>query len=109
MAGKGTGKNILGQLERSWFAVRVACNSGTPLNQLKRTYWEKQLGSTYSSHGMSELEDNWLRKVITTAGQTPTVDARPSTLWKEAVAALGLTTSKYLNDNKITFYGNVAS
>lgn len=108
MASKGTGRT-LGQLERSWYAGRIVCNSGTPLNQIKRLYWQGQLGSTYSGHAMSELEDNWLKKVITDAGQTPTAGARPSTLWREVVAALGFRTSTYINDNKITFYGNVAT
>lgn len=97
----------LSQLERSWFAQKVAGVLGTtPLNDIKRRYYASQLGEV-NINSLNDLEIRWLRKVITDNSATPSGNEL-SGLWAQAVASAGLRVSKYTDENKQTFYRNVA-
>lgn len=102
----GTGIS-LSQLERSWFAQKISgLPATTPLNDIKRKYYMSQIGGADVRY-LSDLEVQWLRKVITTAGGTPTGNYLAD-LWKQAVGVNGLRVSKSMDENKQTYYRNVA-
>ena len=98
----------LGQLERTWYASRVGgVTAQTPFNQIKRNYWNQRVYDTNNRTGITELERRWLAQVITReSGSSPVDDSSESTLWREVVAALGLTPSQFINDNKKKFFLN---
>lgn len=104
----GTGVS-LSQIERSWLADKIAGTLGTtPINDIKRQYYVLQIGGLSADvKSLSDLERQWLRKDITDNSGTPNGD-EISDLWKQALAARGLRVSQFLNDNKKTFYLNVA-
>lgn len=92
------------QVERTWFATRVPGQlSTTPLNDLKRAYFAEQLGASAHIHDLDDAEKQWLRKVITVSGGTPT-GMQLSDLWIQLLASSGLRVSKYMDENKKTYY-----
>ena len=101
--------SFLRQLERDYF-VRKA--GGAPnsekLNSIKRRYYYTFLtGYPMSSRtSLNELEQLWLQKLVTDAGGTITDGVNYEVLWKQAVMAISKVPSKYLADNKITFFRN---
>lgn len=90
------------QVERDWFIKKTG--SGAPTNELKKRYYLSQ-GATGSY--LTELETSWLNVAIRTAGGTPSGN-HVGDLWKQLLAALGLRVTNYLDDNKRTYYSNVA-
>lgn len=98
----------LSALERTWLATHTTgTSSQTPLNDIKRRYFVSQIGGSAADiNSLGDLEAQWLRSVIVTAGGTPSSTQFTSQLWKEAVIALGYRVSNYLNENKLTFYLN---
>ncbi len=102
--GTTAGGNNLSAMERSWFQVRnPGATAQTPLSELKKLYWEKQLGSSYVNAGMQTLETEWLRHLITQNGGTPSSNYNGD-LWRQLLSTLGVVPSKYLNENKMKFY-----
>jgi hypothetical protein len=102
----GIGKS-LSEVERSWFAQRIPGTLGTtPLNDIKRKYYMSELGGT-DVRFLGDLEVQWLRKVITAAGGTPSGNYSAD-LWKQAVDSAGLRVSNSTDENKQTYYRNVA-
>ncbi len=101
--------NSLSTLERSWFAQRVAGAVGTtPLNDIKRQYYVAQLGAVPSVNPLDDLEKRWLRKIIADNGATPSGNEL-SSLWTQVVSSVvGLRVSKYMDENKQTYFRNVA-
>lgn len=101
------GATFLNQKEREWISAKVTgATAQTPLNQLKRMYYISYVGGTIPpTVSLTDLEIRWLDKYIRTLLGTPS-SKDISTLWKEAVVAIGQTPSKFLNDNKIIFYSN---
>ena len=91
------------QIERDWFLARVNIGTGQVTNdQLKRIYF-----NTQSFTGtLPDQERQWLRKVITDEGNTPTVTSYISTLLTEVLIALGVTPTKFQDENWIRFYIN---
>ena len=104
----GTGRT-LSQIERSWLATRVAGQTGqTPFNDLKRRYYVSQIGGASSDvKSLIDLERQWLRKDITDNSGVPN-GGEVSDLWKQALAARGLRVSQFIDENKKTYYLNVA-
>lgn len=101
--------SFLGQLERDYF-VRKA--GGAPnsekLNNIKRRYFYTYLTGTPMSArtSLAELEQLWLQKLVLTAGQSLPDSVNYEVLWKQAVISISKVPSKYLADNKITFFRN---
>lgn len=104
----GTGTS-LSSLERTWMQTHVTGSTPTmSLNDLKRQYFLSQINKTgVDINSLPALEDEWLRLQITTNGGTP-AGRHTSDLWTQLVAILGLRVSKYLDENKQTYYRNVA-
>ena len=90
-------------LERSWFQVRVpGATPQTPLNQLKKEWYQKMTGRTSPFRG--DLEREWLKEIIRDAGSNPSGTIYLADLWKEACAAVGLTPTVRMTENKKMFY-----
>jgi hypothetical protein len=97
----------LSVLEKKWFSEHVTgTNPRTPLNDLKRRYYVSQVGSGASTD-LTDLEKQWLRKDITNNGGTPTGESL-SDLWIQAIATRSLRVSKFIDENRQTYYRNVA-
>ena len=98
----------LSEVERKYFIRKLGGTQGAtkPLNQIKREYFIAYTGAASLTTSMSELEDRWLRKVLTTAGVTFDSEARTHDLWNAMPLAAGVVPSKFVNDNKIKFYLN---
>jgi len=95
-------------IEKRWLLTHTTgATSQTPLNDIKRKYFVSEIGGTAADvKSLNDLERQWLRKVIVDASGTPSATIYAEQLWKEAVSALGYTVSKFLNENKVTFYLN---
>ncbi len=105
-----TGKGVsLSQIERSWLADKVAGTLGTtPFNDIKRKYYVSQIGGASADvKSLVDLERQWLRKDITDNSGVPN-GGEVSDLWKQALAARGLRVSQFIDENKKTYYLNVA-
>ena len=104
----GTGVS-LSQIERSWLADKVTGIIGTvPVNDIKRRYYVSQIGGASADvKSLSDLERQFLRKDITDNSGVP-VGGELSDLWKQALAARGLRVSQFIDENKKTYYLNVA-
>lgn len=93
----------LTELERRYFTKK---NGGAlpkePLNNMKKRYWLGVFGGDRST-GFQNLEKQWLKKIIDDNGGTPSSNYL-STLYLEAVAALGGEVTKYFNSNKRQIY-----
>lgn len=74
-------------------------------NDVKRKYYLSQVGGDANS--LVDLERRWLRKDITDNSGVPS-GGELSDLWKQALAARGLRVSKFIDENKKTYYLNVA-
>lgn len=96
----------LQEVERAYFRRKVGATAAQePLQNLKRRYISGFVAGTNPTTKIDELEKMFLRKIISDAGATPTNNYL-ATLWRQAVVAVGKVPSKYINDNKITFYLN---
>lgn len=95
----------LSQIEREFLGSRLTgVSSQTPLNQMRRMFYGQYLGiNPRPTVGLFDLENQFLRKVITDNGGTP----GEYNLWKQAVTALGVQSSKYENENKRLLYLNL--
>jgi hypothetical protein len=93
----------LSELERNYFVQKAggAVRSET-INNIKRRYWLGVFSGDRNT-GMSDLENQWLRKIITDNSGTP-VGEYTSDLFVQAVAALGGTPTKFMNENKRQVY-----
>lgn len=85
----------LQQIERNWLLARVNIGSGQVTNdQLKRTYF-----NTQSFTGtLPDQEKQFLRKAINDNGKTPSSNYT-GTLLIEALVALGVEPTKFINKN----------
>ena len=99
----------MSQIERSWLADKVAGILGTtPFNDIKRKYYVSQIGGASADvKSLVDLERQWLRKDITDNSAVPN-GGEVSDLWKQAQAARGLRVSHFIDENKKTYYLNVA-
>lgn len=95
----------LSELERSWFNSVHGVTSTTPLSQVRREFF-KSIGITGFSDG--ELEDNFLKRVISDFGATSTSNYNAD-LWREAVSAIGATPVRTKTGNQAIFYSNPVS
>ena len=95
----------LSQAEHDWF-VRHAVEPvtpTTPLNQIKAGYFHSVLTGE-NSNLLNELEDLWVSKMVSDLGGTPTSYDQDN--WRQIVTLMGYRPSKFLNENKLTFYLN---
>lgn len=97
----------LGAVERTWFAKRVTGQSATtPLNDLKRLYLVAQIGGPAADvNALNDLERQWVRSLIVANGATPQGD-KLSDLWTQLVASAGFRASKFLRENRLTYFLN---
>lgn len=72
------------------------------LASIQRRYWLTLLGGA-ATKGFISLEQDWLRKIIADNGGTPSGDYL-SNLYIQAVASLGGTPTKFINENKKLVY-----
>ncbi len=89
----------LNTLARKYFYSKLG--GGLPeerLTGLQRRYWLTLLGGDHNT-GFESLEKDWLRKIINDNGGTPSGNYL-SNLYVQAVAALGGTPTKFINENK---------
>lgn len=94
-----------GQKEREWLAGKIgsaSINAQTTLEELRRRYWMEVTGSSPQT-SLNDLEIQWLLAEIANRGGTPS-GSYPSELWKQLVAIIGQTPSKYINQNKLLFF-----
>lgn len=98
----------LSQIERAYFVQKAGgANAGEPLNNIKRRYISGFLGGgTDARTPLNELEKKWLLKILSDAGISGINFQSIEELWRLAVISISQTPSKYLNNNKITFYIN---
>lgn len=96
------------QIEREFLYGRLTgVTAQTPLNQMRRMFYAQYVGITAGpSVGLKDLQNQFLFKVINDNGGTPASNYDPD-LWREAVAALGVTPSKYVNENRRLLYLNL--
>lgn len=91
----------LDQLERVWFAQRYPGATGqTPLAQMQRYYYSKEINNVISARPLLELEREWLRKFCANYGLIVPSGKYASELWAYAAAAIGAVPSKYVRENK---------
>ena len=77
----------------------------TPINQLRREWYAKVLNNAkYTAQTpMSELEWNWLLKVVADGGGSNSEDDYDD-LWRQMVAVLGKTPVTSIVENQKTYY-----
>jgi hypothetical protein len=93
----------LSTLERNYFTSKVGgAVPSESINNIKRRYWLGLFGGDRNT-GMGDLENDWLRKIITDNSGT-VASSYSSDLYVEAVASLGGTPSKFINENKRQVY-----
>lgn len=91
------------EVERAYFVRKAGgANPDETLANIKRRYWLGLLGGA-TTKGFVSLEKDWLRKIINDNGKVPSSDYL-SSLYIEAVVALGGTPSKFINDNRRLVY-----
>jgi hypothetical protein len=102
------------QTERDWLLKKVtSATAQTPLNLLRRKYYSSYtgvlaVGEEASKLSIGELEWRWLIKYITANGGTITDDEKYADMWIKMVLTISLVPTKYVNQNKLIFYGNAA-
>ena len=93
----------LSELERNYFTSKAGgAERSESINNIKRRYW-LSLFSGDRNTGMGDLENEWLRKIITDNSGT-IASSYTADLYIEAVAALGGAPTKFINDNKKQVY-----
>ena len=102
MATQGTGRT-LSELEFSWFASRAGAVD-RKLSDMKRRYFGSKIGRATDSPSISveELERRWL---ISVSGLSETEGV--ARLWAGACAAQSAPVSKFVDQNKRSFYSTV--
>lgn len=90
-------------LERQFLAKHTTgATSQTPLNQLRKEVYSAYISNTNQDATLKDLELQFLRKIITDNGGTPT----QYVTWQEAAQALGFE-AKYESDAKVAIYINL--
>lgn len=93
----------LTQLERAYFTRKLGSGAATrPFNDIKKAYLLGQVQNSGGREELSALEKKWLQKIVAASGQTPAKYI--SDLWKQAVLSISGTPTKYINQNKKTFF-----
>jgi len=95
----------LNQIEREFLTSRLTgVSAQTPINQMRRMFYAQYLGiQAGPTIGFQELENRFLKKVITDNSGTP----GEYQLWEQAVAELSVVPSKYENENRRLLYLNL--
>lgn len=97
----------LTQIQREFLTARVTGTAQTSIPEMLPVYYAKYLSiTTLPNIGLIDLENQWLRKIITDHAGTPQSKYNAD-LWKQAVSALGKVPSKYLPENKRIIYLNL--
>lgn len=99
------------QGEREFYYRKLgAATPQKPLNQLARDYYLSYLGSNVADNKtpLDQLETVWAKQFIRNNGGTPPSGNNHSQLWRQLVVVIGKGSqaSKYLNDNRLTFFLN---
>lgn len=91
-------------VEHDFYITRSSSPANTPLNDAKAKYFGTQgFGSNASIRKpVSQMESDWL------ATRTGVTSANPQDQWREAVSGLGLTPERSMDQNKRTYFLNVA-
>lgn len=91
--------------EHDWFATRSSLAANASLNAHKVKYFsDKGFGSNASvSKPITQMEREWLQNIASSTSRNE------GDLWREAVAAQGLTPSVSTSENKFIFYTQVTT
>ena|SRR3990167_4874447 len=89
-----------GELEYSWFATRTR-SANKKLNDMKREYFASKVSDATGRTRIEELEKKWLQAV---AG---VISEDFSDLWGKACIAQSVPVSKFIDQNKRSFYATV--
>lgn len=93
----------LGTLARNYFVSKVGTAAPTePLTSIQTRYWLTLLAASPDT-GFKSLEKDWLRKIINDNGNTASGNYL-SSLYSQAVEALGGTASKFIGENQRQVY-----
>jgi hypothetical protein len=100
----------LTQVERNYFVRKAGGATPTErLTSVKRRYIAGFLGGgTNAQTSLAQMEKLWLMKVLADATITVTDKNSIEELWRLSVVSISKSPSKFLNDNKITFYVNAS-
>lgn len=101
------------ELERLYYMQHVTgmnFNPTTSFQTVARTYYLQYLNNAQftSQTPLQSLFVAWAKKWIANNGGTPPKTNFESDLFRGLVIALGMTPSRNLNDNYITFFSNAA-
>jgi len=98
------------QKEREWLARKLAnsntATAQTTLEELRRRYYMIQTGMGPQT-AFSDLEYAWLLREIANRGGVP-AGGYPSELWRQLVAVIGGTPSRYQGQNRLIFYSTAS-
>ena len=98
------------QKEREWLAKKLAnsntATAQTTLEELRRRYYMIQTGKGPQT-AFTDLELAWLLKEIADRGGTPR-GTYSSELWRQLVAVIGGTPSRYIDQNRLIFYSTAS-
>lgn len=86
--------------EHDWFATKSGLNTEAPLTEHKTQYFSDQgFGSNASvSKPITQMEREWLQSIAASSSNNE------GDLWREAVAAAGLTPSVSTSENKFIYF-----
>jgi hypothetical protein len=85
--------------EHDWYATRSGQPSGAPLSQHKAAFYASK---GFTANTITQAEREWLQTIATSSSNNE------GDLWREAVAAQGLTPSASTSENKFLFFTGVA-
>jgi hypothetical protein len=91
----------LSSAEHDWFVTRSGLDVEAPLTEHKRKYFADK-GFDAVGKPITQMEREWLQNIASSSSNNE------GDLWREAVAAQGLTPSVSTSENKYLFYTGVA-
>lgn len=85
--------------EHDWFATQSGLPSNAPLSEHKAKYFRDQgYGESNPNATLNELELEWLKDIANSSS------LNRGDLWRELVAAVGLTPSVKMSENQFIYY-----
>lgn len=98
----------INQIHREFLYARVTgTTSQSTIAEMLPVFYSTYTGAQSTpTTGLIDLENQFLRKIITDNSQTPS-SIYNADLWRQAVTALGLVPSKHIQENKRLIYLNL--
>lgn len=99
---KATSNNIH-DAERQWYSTRAGLTftQNTPINEMKRAFYAKIVGSSNGQLPLNDLEWLWLKTL------TGVTSKYIGDMWREAVVGAGATPVNSIIENKIKYFQSV--